>query len=79
MTDQELADLRDLKDAEIDYSDIPPQAGKSWRRVGGARFDFETVVLDKDVQDFFRHDGVVSAERVNAVLREYAEAHRKTA
>lgn len=79
LTEEQRAKLLAMRDEDIDYSDTPSQAAKRGRRVGGPRFGFEALVLDQDVLEYFRHEGDVSSKRINAVLREYAEAHRKTA
>jgi hypothetical protein len=33
MTDAEMQALRELRDDQIDFSDIPPQPRRGWRRV----------------------------------------------
>jgi len=33
MTEEEMKALRELRDEDIDYSDIPRQTGGGWRRV----------------------------------------------
>ena len=81
MSDERLAALRAKTDEDIDLSDTPCQGGKPGRRVGGPRFGAPpaAVVLDRDVLRFFHENGGASGARINAVLREYAEAHRKRA
>lgn len=81
MSDERLAALRAMTDDEIDLRDTPSQAGKPGRRVGGPRFGVPpiVVVLDADVLQFFHDKGDTSSTRVNAALREYVAAQRKTA
>ena len=79
-----------MKNEDIDFSDIPQQAGlETWTRpglfggpVGKLRFAAlkeKVLVLDEDVAEFFRNREDGSPDRMNAVLREYAETHRKRA
>jgi uncharacterized protein (DUF4415 family) len=74
-----MAALKSMTDEDIDYSDTPSQAGKPGRRVYGPRFGRfqDVVVLESDVVRFFEETGGASAARINAALREYAEAHRR--
>ena len=76
-TEEQRKNLLALRDEDIDYSDTPPQAEKAGRRVGGARFGYEAILLDKDLLEYFRRKGDASSERINAVLREYVEAHQE--
>jgi uncharacterized protein (DUF4415 family) len=78
MNDEALARLRAMNDEDIDLTDISEQGGKPGRRVSGPRFGAPpaAVVLDRHVLRFFHETGGASAARINAVLREYAEAHR---
>ena len=81
MSDERMAALRAMADKDIDYRDTPSQAGKPGKRVGGPRFGAPpiAVVLEPDVLNFFRESGDISSGRINTVLREYAETHRKSA
>jgi len=45
----------------------------------GSTTESAVVQLEADVLSFFKESGDVSEERINAVLREYADAHRKSA
>jgi uncharacterized protein (DUF4415 family) len=71
-------------DTEIDYSDIPrPTDGMQWTRPG-ALVPSEnkrqvTLRLDADVLTFFKGTGKRYQSRINAALREYVQAHRKSA
>jgi len=81
MTDAELQALRDLKDEDIDYSDIPPQPSTGWRRVSdlipAENKQQITLRLDADVIAFFRATGRRYQSRINAALREYVNAQKK--
>ena len=65
-----------MPDAEIDYSDIPRQTGAvQWTRPGALvpseNKQQVTLRLDADVLTFFKG--------IDAALREYVQAHRKSA
>jgi uncharacterized protein (DUF4415 family) len=81
MSKEQRAALKSMTDDDIDYSDTPSQAGKPGRRVLGPRFGNpqDVVALEPDVLEFFKETGELSATRINAALREYAETHRKNA
>ncbi len=73
-----------MPDAEIDYSDIPRQTGAVQWTQPGALVPSEnkqqvTLRLDADVLTFFRGTGKRYQSRINAALREYVQAHRKSA
>lgn len=79
-----LAALAAMPDSQIDYSDIPRTRRKvQWSRPG-ALVPAEnkrqiTLRLDAEVLTFFKDTGARYQSRINAVLREYVSAHRKTA
>jgi len=81
MTEEEMQALRDLKDEEIDYSDIPPQPSTGWRRVSelvpAENKQQITLRLDADVIAFFRGTGRRYQSRINAALREYVNSQKK--
>lgn len=73
--------LRAKRDAEIDTSDIPSQAGMKWSRPG-ALVPVEnkrqlTIRLDADVLAFFKRTGRRYQSRINAALREYVNAQKR--
>lgn len=80
MTEEQLQALRDLRDEDIDYSDIPPQRGTGWRRVSDLVPEENkqqiTLRLDAEVLAFFKSTGKRYQSRINAALREYMLAHR---
>jgi uncharacterized protein (DUF4415 family) len=76
----DLKRLRNLKDEEIDYSDIP--------ELDEAFFERAVIVLpkpkasvsirlDQEVLDWFKSQGKGYQTRINALLRAYMEAHSK--
>jgi uncharacterized protein (DUF4415 family) len=79
-----LAAVAAVPDSEINYSDIPQQRGAvQWTRPG-ALVQSEnkqqvTLRLDADVLNFFKATGKRYQSRINAALREYMKAHRKSA
>jgi uncharacterized protein (DUF4415 family) len=79
MSDEEMQALRDLKDEEIDFSDIPPLPVTGWRRVSELVSTENkqqiTLRLDADVIAFFRATGRRYQSRINAALRDYMRAH----
>ncbi len=79
LTEKQAADLRARK---VDTSDIPSQAGVEWTRPG-ALVSAEnkqqvTLRLDREVLTFFRSTGRRYQSRINAVLREYVKANRRS-
>jgi len=76
MTEEQLQALRDLRDEDIDLSDIPELDEKSgWRRVSDLvpteNKQQVTLRLDADLLAFFKGTGKRYQSRINAVLREY--------
>ncbi len=73
--------FRDLRDEDIDLSDIPEQTGGGWRRVSelvpAENKRQITLRLDADVIEFFRATGRRYQSRMNAALREYINAQKK--
>ena len=74
--------LRELRDEDIDYSDIPPLSRTGWRRVSelipAENKQQITLRLDADVIEFFRATGRRYQSRINAALREYVNANKKS-
>jgi len=80
-TAEQLKRPREMKDEDIDYSDIPSQRGAVWTRPGalipaGNKKQI-TVRLDADVLEFFKKTGTRYQSRINAALREYMKANEK--
>jgi uncharacterized protein (DUF4415 family) len=74
--------LKDLRDEDIDLSDIP-EVITGWRRVSELIPEENkqqiTLRLDAEVLAFFKATGKRYQSRINAALREYMLAHRDTA
>ena len=84
MTAAEEARLAAMTDDDIDYSDIPDQSEvplEQWKTprelVSGENKSQLTLRLDADVIEFFRRTGRKYQTRMNAVLREYMQAHKR--
>lgn len=80
LTEEQAARLDSMKDQDIDYSDIPAQAGSAWYKPGALIPDTKqqvTLRLDRDVLEYFRLGGSRYQTRINAVLRAFVEAHRE--
>ena len=78
---EQLKRLGEMRDEDIDYSDIPSQRGAVWTRPGalipvGNKKQI-TVRLDADVLEFFKKTGTRYQSRINAALREYMKANEK--
>jgi uncharacterized protein (DUF4415 family) len=78
-----LAAVAAMPDADINYSDIPRQQGAiQWTRPGALVSSENkqqvTLRLDADVLSFFKETGKRYQSRINAALREYVKAHRKS-
>jgi uncharacterized protein (DUF4415 family) len=85
MTPEQLQALRDLRDEDIDFSDIPDQSNRiGWSRpsqpvmnlVSEENKQQITLRLDAEVLAFFKSTGKRYQSRINAVLREYMNAQR---
>jgi uncharacterized protein (DUF4415 family) len=89
MTPEQMQRLRDMRDEDIDLSDIPDQSWRTgWRRaqmpgpmpmnqlVPGENKQQITLRLDADLLVFFKGTGRRYQSRINAVLREYMNAQR---
>ena len=79
-----VAAVAAMPDADINYSDIPRQQGAiQWTRPGALVSSENkqqvTLRLDADVLSFFKETGKRYQSRINAALREYVKAHRKSA
>ena len=78
--EQRLKKLDEIKDKEIDYSDIPELDDSFW---ANAVLEYPekkkpvTLRLDSDVLDWFRSLGKGYQTRINSVLRSFYEAHKK--
>ena len=69
-----------MKDADIDYSDIPALDESFFERETVTlpqKKDSLTLRIDHDVLEFYKHQGKGYQTLINAVLKTYAQAHRK--
>jgi uncharacterized protein (DUF4415 family) len=80
---QAWTELLEMGDEGIDYSDIPPLPTTGWRRVSelvqAENKQQITLRLDADLIAFFRATGRRYQSRINAALREYVTAQKKSA
>ena len=75
--------LRNMKDEDIDYSDIPRTTPEMWAK-GVLRKNFKplprkrqlTLRIDDDVINFFKEQGRGYQTKINQLLRAYMEAHK---
>ena len=78
--EERLKKLDEIKDENIDYSDIPDLDEKFWEN---AVIEYPekkkpvTLRLDADVLEWFRSLGKGYQTRINSVLRSFYEAHKK--
>ena len=78
--EQRLKKFDEIKDKEIDYTDIPELDDTFW---ANAAIEYPekkkpvTLRLDADVLDWFRSLGKGYQTRINSVLRSFYEAHKK--
>ena len=78
--EQRLKKFDEIKDKEIDYTDIPELDDTFW---ANAVIEYPekkkpvTLRLDADVLDWFRSFGKGYQTRINSVLRSFYEAHKK--
>jgi uncharacterized DUF497 family protein/uncharacterized protein (DUF4415 family) len=79
MTEEQLQTLRDLRDEDIDLSEMPERL-TGWRRVSDLVPDENkqqvTLRLDADLLAYFKSTGKRYQSRINAVLRAYMLAQR---
>lgn len=77
--------IRNMKDRDIDYSDIPPLTpeffAKGIVRKGLKpvnKKDQITLRIDHDVIQFFKEQGRGYQTKINQLLRAYMEAHNRS-
>ncbi len=78
---EELRKLAEQPEESVDTSDIPEV--KDWSETHRGRFyrpikQQVTLRIDADLLAWFRSQGGKYQSRINAALREYMDAHRKT-
>ncbi|CAN5276713.1 BrnA antitoxin family protein [soil metagenome] len=74
--------LRNMKDKDIDYSDIPKTTPKMWENgillknfKPIPRKNQENFPIDKDIIEFFKAQSFNYPAKINQLLRDYMEAH----
>lgn len=75
--------LRNMKDEDIDFSDIPPITEEMWEK-GVWRKGFkptpkknqDNLPIDKDIIEFFKVQDFNYPLKINQILRAYMEAHQ---
>ncbi len=78
----DLARIDTLKDADIDYSEIPDLSTlgeEFWSKAVVKQAESKaqiTIRVDREVLDWFRAQGKGYQSRINAVLRAYKEAQK---
>jgi uncharacterized protein (DUF4415 family) len=75
----DLKKLREMKDEDIDYSDIQETDEEFWRKakvIFPSKKKILSIRLDEDVVEWFKAQGGRGYQtRINAVLKAYKEAH----
>jgi uncharacterized protein (DUF4415 family) len=86
-SETDLKRLHEMKDEDIDYSDIPPVPPEMFAR-GIVRRGLKPVIrkkqltlrMDSDVIEWFKKQGQGYQTKINSLLRAYMEEHfRKSA
>ena len=80
--EQRLKKLDEIKDKNIDYSDIPELDESFWVNAVieyPERKKPVTLRLDTDVLDWFKSMGKGYQTRINSVLRSFYNAHKRDA
>lgn len=78
---QQMKNLDEIDDKNIDYTDIPELDDSFW---ANAVIEFPkrkkpvTLRLDADVLEWFKSTGKGYQTRINAVLRTFYEANKKS-
>ena len=70
--------LKDMRDEDIDYSDIPPidvdwAKSVEWEVMHPEKRKGVFIMLDQEVLDYFQRPGKGYQGRINRVLRRYVE------
>jgi uncharacterized protein (DUF4415 family) len=80
MSKKDLERVRNIKEEEIDYSDIPPLDEEFWsnaKLVIPERKRSISLRIDKEILDFFKADGRGYQTRINSVLKTYVRSAKK--
>ena len=79
---ERMRKLREIRDEDVDYSDAPELDDSFWQNAiieYPERKKPVTLRLDSDVLEWFKSKGRGYQTRINAVLRTYVEANKKSA
>jgi uncharacterized protein (DUF4415 family) len=75
--------LRNMKDEDIDFSDIPKTTPEFWENAllrknfkPIPRKNQENFPIDRDIIEFFKSQDFNYPARINQLLREYMKAHQ---
>lgn len=74
-----LKEIGEVKDEDIDFSDIPELGDEFWKNakvVEPDRTEQVTLRIKRSVLDFFRASGKGYQTRINRVLETYVRARR---
>lgn len=83
MSDSErIEKFKNMKDEDIDYSDIPAFTeeelrSKKWQVVYPSEKKKINIALDENILDFFKSQGKGYQVRINAVLASYVKSQEK--
>ena len=74
--------FKNMKDEDIDYSDIPELTdeqlrSESWQVVYPSEKKKINIAIDEEVLEFFKKDGKGYQVRMNAVLAAYVKSQEK--
>ena len=81
-TAEELQRLQNIRDEDIDYSDIPPTDPKDWENAIRGKFyrpvkKSVSLRIDADVLNWFKLQGKGYQTRINQTLREASNCTKK--
>jgi len=80
-SETDLKRLHEMRDEDIDFSDIPPITPEMFAR-GVVRRGLKpvtelTFLIDSDVVEWFKKQGRGYQTKINSLLRAYMEEHRR--
>lgn len=76
---QRLSEIKNIKDSDIDYSDIPELDDNFWKNavlVEKPHKELISLRLDEDVIGYFRSLGKGYQTRINQILKTYIAAKK---
>ncbi|MES2663703.1 MAG: BrnA antitoxin family protein [Pseudomonadota bacterium] len=75
-----LKEIKNIKDKDIDYSDIPELDASFWDKAELRMPENKQSIyirLDSDLVEWMKSQGKGYQTRINAILRSYYEAHQQ--